>query len=248
MKNNAFKKAFYIILPILFWLLIWEIISRIIGNPYFLPGIKDTCKSLFYIISKRTFYSAIASSIFRVISGLAIGSISGVIFAVISYKSVFCKSIIAPMISIIRSTPVATFIIILWVILDGRFLPIFIALMMVMPIIWQNILDGFNSISKELSEVCLVFEFSKTKKLRFLILPSLIKFFIPAVITATGLAWKSEIAAEIIAYTKSSIGQYIQDAKIYYDTPTVFAWTIVIILLSILLEKLTKFLIGRFNI
>ena len=73
------------------------------------------------------------------------------------------------------------------------------------------------------------------------------KYLIPGIITASGLCWKAEIAAEIIAYTKRSIGQGINDAKYNLDTPTVFAWTLVIILLSVALEKGASMLLRRVN-
>ena len=97
----------------------------------------------------------------------------------------------------------------------------------------------------ELIELSEVFEFSRLKKFRLITLPSIERFLIPAVITASGFAWKAEIAAEIIAYTKNSIGQGINDAKYYMDTPTIFAWTVVIIALSISLEAITAYVMRR---
>ena len=64
--------------------------------------------------------------------------------------------------------------------------------------------------------------------------------------TGLGFAWKAGVAAEVIANTKMSIGAQIYDSKIYLDTLNLFSWTIVIIALSILLEKVvTKLLSPR---
>jgi NitT/TauT family transport system permease protein len=149
------------------------------------------------------------------------------------------------MVKVIKATPVASFIILFWVMFSGDALAIIIALLMVMPIIWQNLIDGYNSIDHELVEVCDAYEVAFFKRLRILVLPALKKYFIPALITASGLAWKSEIAAEIIAYTKNSIGQAINDAKYDFDMPTVFAWSVVIIALSVLFEFGLKRLLAR---
>jgi NitT/TauT family transport system permease protein len=81
--------------------------------------------------------------------------------------------------------------------------------------------------------------------MRVLVIPQLVRYLIPAIVTATGLAWKSEIAAEIIAYTRNSIGQNINDAKFNMDSPTVFAWTIIVIALSIILELIAKLIMRR---
>ena len=56
---------------------------------------------------------------------------------------------------------------------------------------------------------------------------------------------KEQIAAEIIAYTNNSIGQYIYDANFALDTPTVFAWASVIVSFSISLEAICKKALGR---
>jgi NitT/TauT family transport system permease protein len=131
--------------------------------------------------------------------------------------------------------------------LSGDALSVFIGVLMVMPIIWQNTIDAYSSIDKNLIEVAEIFEFSNKKKFALLIYPTLKSFLYPAIITSAGLAWKAEIAAEIIAYTKKSIGQGINDAKYNMDTPTVFAWTILIITFSIILEIATKKLLRRFK-
>ena len=114
-----------------------------------------------------------------------------------------------------------------------------------MPIIFQNTITGLDSIDKDLIEVTKVFGFGFVKKLKLLILPSLKSYIFPAVITSVGLAFKSQIAAEIIAYTKNSIGQYIYDANYSLNTSLVFAWAVVIVSFSIGLENICRYLLRR---
>jgi NitT/TauT family transport system permease protein len=118
---------------------------------------------------------------------------------------------------------------------------------MVMPIIWQNLCDGFSAIDKNLSEVCDVFEFSRKKRIKLLVLPTLQKYFTPAFLTSIGLAWKSGIAAEIISYTKNSIGKNILDSKNVFDGDVMLAWTLTVVLLSLVLEYSVKALIRRYG-
>lgn len=244
MKAN-YKKIIYTLSSILLIFLAWHIFSKLEDNNFILPDIKSTFSSLFDIIGSNDFLIIIFSSFLRVLIGLALGTILGALFACISHYSEFVRCLISPIMSIIKATPVASFIIILWIKFDGDEVAVLIALLMVMPIIWQNVLDGFNSIDNGLSEVCTVYEFSNFKKIRLLILPTLLRYFIPGIITSVGLAWKAEIATEIIAYTANSIGQQINDSKFSLDSPSVFAWTIIVIVLSVLLEMGTKFLLRR---
>ncbi len=250
MKNKILSTA-YRAFPILFWILIWQFLAEIVNNSFFFPSFFETLRELFTLFSKEKIASTITTifaTFARVIAGFFIGSLSGVVLAVISHHYHIFNDFISPIISVIKATPVASFIILLWISLDGNALTIFIAFLMVLPIVWQNLMDGYNSINKDLSEVCDVFNFSFRKRMKILIFPALSKYLGPALITSAGLAWKSEIAAEIIAYTKKSIGQYINDAKFAYDTPKVFAWTLLVIIFSISLEKLTKVLLKRYKV
>ena len=244
MKNKLLSIS-KIFVPIFFWLFIWDILSLLVNNAYFLPSVSDALRALCALVVTGTFYKVVSLTVLRVLLGLFLGTVFGIIFAALSHRFKVLNMLISPLISIIKATPVATIIIILWVMLSGDFLSVFIAFLMVMPIVWQNLIDGFDSIDETLIEVATLYEFSFTKKLKTLIFPTLKQFLIPAIITSVGLAWKSEIAAEIIAYTKNSIGQQINDAKYIYDSATVFAWTLVIVLMSIILEKATRAMLTR---
>ena len=230
---------------ILFWLGIWQLFASLENNNFLFPDIPATFSALIEIIKSADFYKVIFSTLARVLAGLFAGITIGIVLAIASHHVPVIKALLSPIISVIKSTPVASFIIILWIKMNGNELAIFIAFLMVMPIIWQNLLDGYDAIDSALSEVCLVYEFSFIKKLKILVLPTLFKYLVPGIVTATGLAWKSEIAAEIIAYTKNSIGQNINDAKYFSDTPTVFAWSFIIICFSIALEAAAKSILKR---
>jgi NitT/TauT family transport system permease protein len=248
MKNKTLSTAKFI-LPLIFWLGVWEIASLIVNHSYFLPSVPDTFLALGEILSTGEFYLVVLLSIVRVLLGIVFGVLLGTVLAFLSNKSEILKAFVSPLMTVIKSTPVATIIIILWVAMSGDALAIFISVLMVTPIVWQNLLDGFSSISTELLEMSSVFEFSFASRMQHLVFPALMKYLIPALITSIGLAWKAEIAAEIIAYTKNSIGYYINDAKSAFDqSDTVFAWTLIIIVMSIILEKTTKFLISRCKI
>lgn len=236
MKNKLKKLLTRFALPLAFWLAVWQITAMIIGKSFLLPDIPTTACALVDLLADADFYLALIFSLLRVIAGLMLGIIIGSLLAVICHRSPTVKYIVTPIINVIKSTPVASFIILLWVLMTGDGLSVFIGFLMVMPIIYQSIYNGLLDVDIGLSEVADVFEFSKKKRFMLLTLPTLKKYFIPALITSSGLAWKAVIAAEIIAYTTHSIGQAINDAKYDNDSPTVFAWTIVVIIFSLLLE------------
>lgn len=232
---------------LLFWLSLWQIAALIINNSFLLPDIPETLSALLGIISEGggEFFFAVFLTLLRVLCGLVLGIAIGIALAVLSHHISAVRALISPMISVIKSTPVASFIIILWIMLSGDTLAIFVAFLMVMPIIWQNLMDGYDAIDGDLIEISTVYQLSFKTKMRVLVIPTLLKYLVPAIITSVGLAWKSEIAAEIIAYTRNSIGQHVNDAKYFMDYASVFAYTIVVIVLSIIFEKVAKFLLLR---
>lgn len=245
--KNKLKRLALATLGIAFWVLVWQIAAVALNKPYLIPTVSATLSALWDILISGKLFKAVVFTLLRVLLGLSLGVGMGVLLAFLTNRFRFLYAVVSPIISIIKSTPVASFIVILWVLFDGGTLAVFVAFLMVMPIIWQNLTDGFSAVDKELSELCDVFEFSYSKRLELLILPTLASYFFPALVTSVGLAWKSEIAAEIIAYTKSSIGAMINDAKYFLETPKVFALTIVVVIMSLLLEGLTKNLMRRYK-
>lgn len=240
MKKQIVKKASRFLIALLFWLTVWELSALIVDLEFIFPRISNTFCALLQLIFTKEFWISIILSLLRIIYGLILGVIIGIIAAFICNKYKFGEAIISPAMTVIKSTPVASVIMLLWFIIGSKSVPIAIALLMVTPIIWQNVLDGFNAIEKDLSEVCDVFRFSAFKRLRILTIPTLTRFLLPAIATASGLAWKSGVAAEIITYTEKSIGKEIIDAKNGFDGAEMFALTLCVIVLSVLIEKIIK--------
>ena len=236
-----------LIFPLFFWLCVWQILAVIVNRSFFLPTVPETMKALFDILRSERFLITVFMTLFRIIFGLVIGIFLGVVLGIASYKSKILYSLFSPALSVIKATPVASIIILLWISLSGDMLSVLIALLMVLPIIWQNVYDGLTAVNRELSEIAFSYEFSFMKKMRILVMPTLSDFLVPAVITATGLAFKSEIAAEIIAGVRDSIGQMIYHSKDAYDTAAVFAWTAIGVFFSLVFEKLIRLVLSGFK-
>ena len=246
-KNKHFRGAVRVIAVTALCLIIWEIFAIIRNNEFVLPRVLTTLKSLVEIVTSKSFLRIVFTTIFRVLAGLISGVVSGILLATVCYFVPMINTFVSPVLSIIKATPVASFIVLLWLSLSGNSLPILIAFLMVLPIVWQNVLDAYNSLPIAMLEVTEIYDVSLGKRIRYLYFPHLFSFLAPAFITSIGLAWKSEIATEIIAYTANSIGQQINNHKQFAETSFVFAWTIIIVLFSVLLESGTKYLLRRYT-
>ena len=240
MKNKLKNILLHVLFPLAFWLGVWEILAHIVSRSYFLPHVSECAAAILEVFSSEKFLLVTSLTLIRVLIGIALGTLTGAALAIISKRFRIIYSLISPFNSVIKATPIASIIILLWISMNGNLLAVFVAFLMVFPIIFQNLYDAFSSIDNDLIELSRVFEFSYKKRLKLLIFPALREFFIPAFITSIGLAFKAEIAAEIIAGVRNSVGQMIYDAKDALNTAEVFAWTIIGVTLSILIERLTK--------
>ena len=214
MKNKTtlpYIKVLKTILSIFSILAIWELIAFIVNDNFFMPDVIDTFNSLLTIIASGDFFKVLFTAFYRVISGLLLGIILGVFLATLCYKFDIFNTLLAPVISIMKATPVACIIVLLWIRLNYTEIAVFVVVLMVLPIVWQNVFDGYKSIDPSLVEVTRIFELTPLQKLKALILPSMLSYLLPAIITSVGLAWKAEIAAEIM--TNSNIGKLIYDFK-----------------------------------
>ena len=140
-------------------LAIWQILALLVGNSYFLPSVPQTLSALVGLVGRPSFFGAVLVSLLRVALGLILGVVSGALLATLSHLLPVLHAFISPVISIMKATPVAAIILILWFTFTDATLAIFVVFLMVTPIIWQNVYDGYRSISKEMREVCEIFEF-----------------------------------------------------------------------------------------
>lgn len=220
------------------WLLIWQIVSLAIGNKFLFPGPFIVLATLFELVKTAEFWLSLASTMLRVIFGFALGMLGGIVLGILTAKFSFLSSFLSPLRSLIKATPVTSFIVLVLLYMSASIAPMFIAFLMVLPISWTNVHDGIEATPKELIETAKVFRLSGFQTLRSVHIPALRPHLVSAATAGFGFAWKSCVAAEVIASSKLSIGRAIYECKIYLEIPELFAWTAAIVIMSIALEKL----------
>lgn len=232
------KKYFTYAVSAVFWLLVWQGIHLWIGKDILIPSPLSVLQKLFEFFGEWEFWLSVGTSLFRVISGLLLGTVLGIIIAVLTAKSGFLKTLFSPVLHIIKATPVASFIIlaILWLKVEN--VPIFTSMLIVLPAVWANVEKGILSVDPMIMQMGKAFCLSRKELFFRITVPSVKPFFIAAMNSAVGMAWKAGIAAEVICPYRNSIGSALHDSKIYFETVDTFAWTVTVILLSVVFEKL----------
>ena len=131
------------------------------------------------------------------------------------------------------------------ILFSSRNLAVLISFLIVLPVLYTNLLSGIRAADPQLLEMARVFRVPALRGIRYVYLPQVLPYFRSACGSALGLCWKSGIAAEVIGMPDGSIGEQLQQAKIYLNTPDLFAWTLVIVLVSLIFEKVFLALLKR---
>ncbi len=223
---------------ILFWIAVWEMVSLCVGQELLVPSPAQVLVRLSQLLRETDFWLFSAASLLRIMAGYLAAVAAAVLLAVLTSASAFLHALVSPLLGIIKATPVASFIILALVWLRGNQIPPFAAFLMVLPIIWANVSEGIRNTDPQLLEMGRMFRFGPWKTAWHIYVPSILPYFMAGCTTALGLAWKAGVAAEVLAMPHNSIGLQLYNAKVYLETSDLFAWTLVIILLSMLLEKL----------
>ncbi len=222
---------------ILFWIGIWAAAAAMINKPLLLPSPLAAFGRLVELAIEKTFWLATGATFLRIASGLICGIVAGCLLAAVCFRFKTFDTLLSPMMTVIKATPVASFIILvlLWIGRDS--VPIIITFLMVVPIVWHNVKTGLASSNPALLEVARVYGVTGLKRWKHNYLPAALPYFFSAVRASIGLGWKAGIAAEVLTVPVRSIGTNIFESKTYMETTDLFAWTLLVILLSIALEK-----------
>ena len=241
-KNGIIGKAISAIVA----LLLWQVFSVVIADKLLLVSPLDVLKRLSEMVFEQEFAFALLFSFKRIALGFLSGVIVGTILGLLSGKCRWIETLLWPYMITVKSVPVASIVVIALLWISSANLSFLISFLMVMPIIYTNLLEGVRSVDKKMLEMADVFKMPFSRRLRFIWLPSIKPFAISGCKVAVGLAWKSGVAAELIGYPKGSIGEALYYSKLWLETADLFAWTVAIVAVSVLFEKLFVFLLLKF--
>lgn len=241
---KIFKKVLKIIFIVAFWIGVWELLALAVGQELFLPSPYTVAKCLISLASEKLYWETAFSTVGRIFCGIIIATFLGTLLALFTTRSKFIHDLFYPMITVIKATPVASFVILAIIWMGAQKLPTFVCVLMVLPIIWVAVSDGIFAIDKKHKELATVFNLSTVKRFRLIYLPTVAPYFLSAFKTSVGLAWKAGVSAEVLAYTQNSVGGMIYDTKLYLQIPELFAWTITVVLMSLIMELVLNKMIG----
>lgn len=237
-KKDFFPRAAGKLLSAVFWVAVWELLCYIVKQEILIVSPVRVLTRLWELSGDAAFWLSALNSMLHVLAGFLLGLLAGILLAVLSSSFRFLSELLFPLVSIIKATPVVSFIILALVWIRSEQVPMFTAFLEVTPIALGNVMNGILKTDPKLLEMVRVYRFGPARTLRRVYIPSVMPYFTAACTTGMGLAWKTCIAAEVLASTDFSIGGHIYDSKVYLETADLFAWTAVVVMMSVLLERL----------
>jgi len=240
------KKTLAKILSILVALIIWQLVSMSIGVDFILASPIQVVKKLFVLLGDAKFFKTVLFSLLRIGLGFVCAFAAGNILAILAGRFRLIETFLWPYVTAVKTVPIASFAILALIWFDYNELTVFISFLIAFPVIHSNVLQGIKSADEELLEMAEIYRVSWWKKFIYIYLPSIKPFIVSSCSVAIGMAWKAGVAAEVIGIINGSIGEALYQAKIYFQNDELLAWTIVIILLSVCLEKFFAFIVKRF--
>ena len=232
---------------IAFWLAIWQLLDVIIDNRLVLAGPIRVAQALVEQIGQPDFWVICGASFGRIALGFLLSFVVGFLLALMSCRHRLFRDFVDPIISLLRTIPVASFIILLLIWVGNQALTVFLAFFIVLPLIYTNMVTGFESVDRQMLEMARVYGLSRWRTFLYIYRPAFMPFLMSSTKISLGMTWKSGIMAEVLATPKPSIGKEMATARTFLDTPDLLAWTVVVMVLSFLFEKAFMELLKRAN-
>ncbi len=228
---------------ILFWLAIWHIAAAAIGQRILLVSPIAVFVRFFELLGEAEVWHAAVFSTLRIGCGFLLSLFLAVILSSLASCRKWVRIALEPLVQAFKVVPVASIVIVVLIWVPSRNLSVIISFMMVFPVLYTNLLSAIDSTDRGMLEMSRVFRLSRYRKFRLVYLPQVYPYFLSSSSLALGLAWKSGVAAEVIGIPSGSMGDLLYEAKIFFATADVFAYTLLIVLLSVGFEFIMNLLI-----
>ena len=237
MKQQLKKKLNKVII-IAVWLLIWQAAASLTGLELILASPVNVFRALCSKINDREFYMSVCGSVLHIFAGFLVGFVTACAAgtAAASFKRV--KEFLRPAIVTMQSLPVASFIIIVIIWFGSKNVASYISFVVVFPMIYNGVITGIENVDAKILEMAEVFRVPKLRQIRCIYAAYVLPYVKTSLKSALGMCWKAGVSAEVIGLAANSIGEQLYYSKLYLMTADLFAWSIVVVIISFVFEKM----------
>ena len=240
MKNSILKDRKLSIISKISIIIIWILLSRSVNNEVIIPSIKSTFASMIRIIKDPNFFNIIKYTLLRTLIGFLISLSLAMIIGIVSSVSKITYNLMVPILKFLNSIPTIAIIVLALIWLNNELVPMLVGFIMVFPILYENILNGILNVDKDIIQMANLYKVGKIKIVNNIYIPSILYNLSSVFNTVLGINLKMVIAGEVLGQPKYAIGSNLQLERIYLNTSGVFAWIIIILLISETFDYISK--------
>ncbi len=244
---NKTKTIAAYILSVLVILAAWFFVSKLINAELILPSPFEVFSSMGSLVKTKVFWQAFAHTFLRVIISFAITVVLGTALGIAAGFSKFLRDFFELPLAVIRATPVVAFILIALFWFKSGTVPVFVSVLMTLPIMTTAVANGFSKADEKLMGMAKVFCLTRSQIFKYIQFPSLVPFLLNGMVSSFGLTWKVVAAGEVLSLPKYAAGTMLQKAQVHLETSTVIAVAIILVLVSFILEQVFMSLVKRFS-
>lgn len=232
------------ILPAIVIIVLWEAAAAVISSPLILPAPLEVAGSFSRLAVTSLFWQHIAHTLLRTFSAFTISLCISLVLGSLSGMSKTADAMLMLPMSIIKATPVVSFILLALFWFTSSQVPVFVSVLMTLPVLTSSVSLGIKKTDKKLLEMAHVYGLKKGRIIKNIYFPSIIPSFASGSLAAFGLSWKVVVAAEVISLPRYASGSALQTAKVHLETSDVFSISICVIVLSFFCELIFSLFIS----
>lgn len=216
----------------------WQLLSWQMAQPQLIPSFPDLIRALFRLVYSPGFLVSIGTTCLRACVGLLLSLVAASITAFLLNRSEGIRLLFMPWLSLLRSVPVISFILLALIFLNPEMIPLLIAFLTMYPLLTENLLKGLMNRRDSWKMLARQFHLNAWNRLFQINYPQLKPYLFSGLASAVGFGWRAIIMGEVLSQCVDGIGKRMKEAQVFIDVPELIAWTLVAIVLSWLTDKL----------
>jgi len=230
-RLGANVRLAWLSLGLLLLLLAWEAAALALGKELVLPSPGRVLGAALALYPTRGFLLDLGATFLRGLAAFALSSILGIAAGLASGLRPNFGALLAPLLAVIRATPVLALVLIALLWFPSGLVPVFSAFLMAFPIMVTSAEEGSRAADPRLLEMARLFRVPRRELFIRLRLPSATPQLLAGAKSALGLCWKVVVAGEILSQPARAIGRGMQDSRLMLESASVFAWAIAAVFL-----------------
>jgi ABC-type nitrate/sulfonate/bicarbonate transport system, permease component len=238
----SWKSKIYTLISCLFFIGLWQVIAIITNNDIYIPKLQQVSEALKDIYMEQNFWKAIFSSFYRTIISYVLALAFSMILGILGAVYPFFRYLMQPLNSFAKTVPTMVLVVLLLVWFDKDITPFAVGFAIIFPVLYEGVRNSLMQIDKKLMDMTKIYEVSLIDKIKKIYIPVMKFYFMSIFVSTFSLTFKVVITGEVYGQPKFGIGSQIQLEKVNFNVSGIFAWIVIIVFISIVLEVINKLL------